>query len=89
MTIGFLRLGPYSLQIKATPHQTTSKKAASKDIKAEGVQILCPEDGLYPALLKEIYDPPLALYLKGDLSFLDKINISVVGCRRASFNGLV
>ncbi|MCG2711123.1 MAG: DNA-processing protein DprA [Candidatus Omnitrophica bacterium] len=59
-----------------------------RDINHENVQILCPEDVLYPALLNEIYDPPLVLYLKGDLSLLDKITVSVVGCRRASFNGL-
>ncbi len=59
-----------------------------RDIEKENIHILCREDVLYPALLSEIYDPPLVLYLKGDLSLLDKLNISVVGCRRASFNGL-
>ncbi len=59
-----------------------------RDINNEGIQVLCPEDVLYPALLNEIYDPPPVLYLKGDLSLLDKTTISVVGCRRASFNGL-
>ncbi|MFH1092642.1 MAG: DNA-processing protein DprA [Candidatus Omnitrophota bacterium] len=59
-----------------------------RDIKHEGAQVLCPEDALYPALLKEIYDPPPVLYVKGELSLLEKITVSVVGCRRASFNGL-
>ncbi len=59
-----------------------------RDIDSEGIQVLCPEDSLYPALLNEIYDSPIVLYLKGDLSLLDKITVSVVGCRRASFNGL-
>ncbi|MCK4993678.1 MAG: DNA-processing protein DprA [Candidatus Omnitrophica bacterium] len=59
-----------------------------QDINTEGIQVLCPDDVLYPALLKEIYDPPLVLYLKGDLSLLSKITVSIVGCRRASFNGL-
>ncbi len=52
------------------------------------VQVLCPEDASYPALLKEIYDPPICLYVKGDMSLLDKATVSVVGCRRASFNGV-
>lgn len=59
-----------------------------KDIRNEGVQILCLEDEGYPKLLKQIYDPPIVLYLKGDISLLDKIPIAVVGCRKASFNGL-
>ena len=44
-------------------------------------------DGDYPALLKEIIDPPLALFYRGDLSLLKKPLVSVVGSRRASAYG--
>lgn len=63
-------------------------KKELKEIKQENVRILCQEDILYPKLLKEIYDPPIVLYLKGELSLLEKATVAVVGCRRASFNGL-
>lgn len=42
----------------------------------------------YPRLLKEIYDPPFVLYVKGDLIACDENAIGVVGSRGASFYGL-
>lgn len=41
-------------------------------------------DDEYPALLREIIDPPLALYCRGDRQLLRKPAIAVVGSRRAS-----
>jgi len=41
----------------------------------------------YPALLKEIYDPPIVLYAKGDLSCLDKPKLAMVGTRKPSITG--
>ena len=35
----------------------------------------------YPKLLKEIYDSPISLYIKGDRSILNNKNIAIVGCR--------
>lgn len=36
----------------------------------------------YPALLKEITDPPIAMFAKGDLSLLEQPSIAIVGSRR-------
>ena len=41
-------------------------------------------DAGYPALLREIIDPPLALHVRGDRSLLECEAIAVVGSRRAS-----
>ncbi|NLK37711.1 MAG: DNA-protecting protein DprA [Epulopiscium sp.] len=41
----------------------------------------------YPKLLKEIYDPPVGLYLKGNLPAEDINTVSVVGARRCSLYG--
>jgi DNA processing protein len=41
----------------------------------------CPE---YPERLKEIYDPPPVLWVRGDLSLLARPSIAVVGTRRPS-----
>ncbi len=41
-------------------------------------------DAGYPALLREIIDPPLALHVRGDRSLLAKPAIAIVGSRRAS-----
>jgi DNA processing protein len=56
--------------------------------KHEGCHILCQGDESYPALLREIPDPPLVLYTLGNLDALDMPCIAVVGTRRPTFYGL-
>jgi DNA processing protein len=41
-------------------------------------------DDAYPAALREIVDPPLALHFRGDLSLLQRPALAIVGSRRAS-----
>jgi DNA processing protein len=46
-------------------------------------------DGNYPELLKEIYDPPIVLYIKGDFRKEDLLNcFSVVGTRNCTPYGI-
>src|SRR5437867_13422210 len=35
-----------------------------KRIEAYGCRVICTQDEEYPALLREIYDPPIVLYVK-------------------------
>ena len=42
----------------------------------------------YPPLLKEISDPPLLLYIKGDVTALHLPQIAIIGSRSASRNGM-
>ncbi len=54
-----------------------------------GIHILCVEDGAYPERLRNIYNPPLVIYIKGTLPDIDgNVCIGVVGTRRASGYGL-
>jgi DNA processing protein len=48
-----------------------------------GAEIMTYWDDDYPALLREIYDPPLLLWIKGDRSLLYTDCISIVGTRKA------
>jgi len=52
-----------------------------------GVQILSYADPAYPKALKEIHDPPLALYIKGSLLPADVHALGVVGSRRCTHYG--
>ena len=53
-----------------------------------GVRIITLVDDDYPAVLRHLPDPPLVLYVKGDLPDFDRENfIGVVGSRRASHYG--
>lgn len=42
----------------------------------------------YPENLKNIYDPPILLYIKGKLKKSDDLAIAIVGSRRASLYGI-
>ena len=41
------------------------------------------DDSCYPDLLKEIYNPPVLLFYKGDLSLLKGHHLSIIGSRKA------
>ncbi|MGB8579365.1 MAG: DNA-processing protein DprA [Candidatus Sulfotelmatobacter sp.] len=45
------------------------------------VTIVSGEDAHYPSRLKEIYDPPLVLYVRGDPEVLTRPGIAMVGTR--------
>ncbi len=53
-----------------------------------GVWIVHMADPRYPPLLKQIYDPPPVLYVKGTLGREDNLAIAVVGSRRPSIYGI-
>ena len=48
---------------------------------AAEVTVISGEDRCYPVRLKEIYDPPLVLYVRGDPEVLVKPGIAMVGTR--------
>jgi len=48
---------------------------------AAGATLLSMEDVLYPRRLKEIYDPPLLLYVRGNPEVLSRPGIAMVGTR--------
>ena len=64
---------------------------ADKEIERalkEKVSIISFFDEAYPSELKEIHDPPIVLYVKGELPAKDLLRIAVVGSRYASSHGL-
>lgn len=70
---------------------TLKKENIEKEIDAAkklGLKIITVENDDYPLNLKNIFDPPIVLYLKGKLKPEDNLAIGLVGSRRASFYGL-
>lgn len=61
---------------------------AFEDVKKRGIKIITFDDADYPYMLRQISNPPMVLYLKGDLNAcnLEK-TVAFVGSRKASFNG--
>lgn len=52
------------------------------------VRFITMEDPAYPARLAEIYDPPLSLFVRGDLHESDQCCVAMVGTREATAYGL-
>src|SRR5580658_7146945 len=59
-----------------------------KRISDYGCRILVQDDEDYPPLLREIYDPPLVLYVKGELKAKDKNAVAMVGSRQTTHYGI-
>jgi DNA processing protein len=53
-----------------------------------GREIVTPADEDYPARLREIYDPPAVLWVRGEVTLLAKPGIAVVGTRHPSPYGV-
>ncbi|MCM3725962.1 DNA-processing protein DprA [Neobacillus cucumis] len=59
-----------------------------RQYKTNDIAVITIFDKEYPQSLKEIYQPPWALYAKGDLSLLEKEpKLAVVGSRQATLYG--
>lgn len=54
---------------------------------ALGVTVICPDDDVYPVLLRSIPDPPLVLFVKGTLEPRDLNGFAIVGSRKCSYYG--
>lgn len=75
-----------------------AKKILDKNIKEQiykhikymqkyKIDIISINDKKYPQILKQIYDPPISLYIKGNAEVLNGKNIAIVGCRNSSKYG--
>jgi DNA processing protein len=53
-----------------------------------GCHILTQADEDYPELLRQIYDPPVVLYVKGKLTAADKNAVAMVGSRQTTHYGI-
>jgi DNA processing protein len=66
-------------------HSRQSYSAAAKElagVRAIGAQLIAWDEPVFPRLLREIYDPPPLLYLRGNAELLNRHAISIVGTRR-------
>ncbi|HOQ38453.1 MAG TPA: DNA-processing protein DprA [Acetivibrio sp.] len=58
-----------------------------ESITKHNIKVVTIEDSMYPLYLKNIYDPPIVIYMKGNIG-KDEKYLAVVGSRRASSYGI-
>lgn len=61
----------------------------AEEILKKGVSVVSLYDDSYPKLLKQIYDPPVILFYKGDLDILNTKSIAIVGTRKVTGYGRI
>ncbi len=83
-----LRLLPEAIDSIIAGDLHANAEAEIENVRKLGADLLILDDGLYPALLREIYDPPITLYVKGAWQqCLEQPCVAVVGSRRCSTYG--
>jgi len=70
-------------EIRKGPSEQTVKKELSL-LEKSGGRIITLKDEVYPPRLRDIYDPPALLYLKGELKKEDELAVSIVGSRKTT-----
>jgi DNA processing protein len=59
-----------------------------KKLKNQGVKVIALDSDRYPEMLRNIQDPPLVIYMKGDMTPEDKYAIAIVGSRKPTPYGI-
>lgn len=58
-----------------------------KYMEKNHIEIVSINEKEYPENLKQIYDPPISLYIRGNKEILNQKNMAIVGCRNCSEYG--
>jgi DNA processing protein len=86
--LALLRLTPEAIESIATRDLHNRAEAELDKVRKLNGDILVLDDGVYPSLLRETYDPPVTLYVKGAWSeCLERPCVAIVGSRRCSTYG--
>jgi len=85
-----LRLAGLSSRAAEALLATRASVSLDKELERlsqKGIQVMTLDDPCYPPRLKEIYDPPPVLYVRGKLTPEDEWSVAVVGTRQATTYG--
>ncbi|MDX6576141.1 MAG: processing protein [Blastocatellia bacterium] len=86
--LALLRLTPEAIESIASRELHARAETEIERVRELGGDILVLDDGVYPALLRETYDPPVVLYVKGAWEeCLERPCVAIVGSRRCSTYG--
>jgi len=80
------RVGCRQASAEAAKARMTAERAI-RDAAARGIAVVSWGDPRYPPLLACIFDPPLALWVRGSIESLSGPTVAIVGSRAASVYG--
>ncbi len=83
-----LRIRPESIISIIARDRHEKAEAELANVKSIGGDVLIIDDGSYPELLREIADPPITLYVRGDWqACFEQPCVAVIGSRHSSTYG--
>ena len=56
-------------------------------MEKHNIDIVSIQDVEYPEILKEIYDAPISLYVRGNKNILNELSVAIIGCRECTEYG--
>jgi len=82
--------GIHAVSAQAINNRESLVRAEEELVRAAtaGASIIGLDDPNYPPLLRQIYDPPVALYVRGEASVLSQAGIAIVGTRHPTPYGI-
>src|SRR2546422_6904549 len=81
-------IGEETAEAIAGWEKTIDLSSELKRIAEFGCRIVTQAEPEYPELLRQIYDPPFVLYVKGELTAKDKNAVAIVGSRMTTHYGI-
>ena len=81
-------IGEDTAEAIARWEQNIDLAAELKRCEDFGCHIVTQADEAYPEMLRQIYDPPIVLYVKGTLGAKDKNGVAIVGSRQTTHYGI-
>ncbi len=81
-------IGPETAEAIANWETAVDLGGELKRISEFGCHILISSDPEYPKVLREIYDPPVVLYVRGRLTEKDRNAVAMVGSRMTTHYGI-
>ena len=80
-------VGPQTAEAILTFDDRAAVKREEERAEAVGAELVSPWDARFPARLREIYDPPGFLWMRGTLPEAETPRVTVVGTRRCTDYG--
>jgi DNA processing protein len=86
--LALLRLQPDAIESIVNRELHERAESEVERVRKLGGDVIVLDDGVYPSLLRETYDPPVVLYVKGAWAeCLERPCVGIVGSRRCSTYG--
>ncbi len=84
---GVRGIGPETAEIIRSWEERIDLTTELREVEERGLKIVTQDDADYPKALRQSYDPPLLLYVWGELKDVDRHAIAIVGSRKTTHYG--